>query len=33
VLLASIIHDGIYTIRQLKQELHERGVPVRLSGW
>jgi cyclase len=33
VLLASIIHDGIYTIRQLKQELHERGVPIRLSGW
>ncbi len=29
-LVASILHDGVYTLRALKQHLHERGVPVRL---
>ncbi len=28
-LVASIVHDGHYTIAELKQYLHERGVPVR----
>lgn len=28
-LVASIVHDGIYTIRELKDYLHARGVPVR----
>ena len=30
-LVASIVHDGHYTIAELKQYLHERGVPVRLT--
>ncbi len=30
VLIASIVHDGHYTVRQLKQYLAERGIPVRL---
>jgi cyclase len=30
-LIASIVHDGHYTIAELKQYLHERGVPVRLT--
>ncbi|GIV20641.1 MAG: imidazole glycerol phosphate synthase subunit HisF [Armatimonadota bacterium] len=30
-LIASIVHDGHYTIAQLKRYLHERGVPVRLT--
>ncbi len=29
-LVASIVHDGIYRICELKAYLHERGVPVRL---
>jgi cyclase len=28
-LIASIIHYGIYTIKEIKEELHERGVKVR----
>lgn len=28
-LVASIVHDGVYTIRELKDYLHARGVPVR----
>jgi cyclase len=28
-LIASIIHYGIYTIKEIKEELHERGVRVR----
>lgn len=28
-LVASIVHDGHYTIAELKRYLHERGVPVR----
>lgn len=31
VLAASIFHFGIWTIGQVKQYLHERGVPVRLG--
>lgn len=30
-LIASIVHDGHYTIAELKNYLHERGVPVRLT--
>ncbi|MEJ5250819.1 MAG: imidazole glycerol phosphate synthase subunit HisF [Chthonomonadetes bacterium] len=30
-LIASIVHDGHYTIAGLKRYLHERGVPVRLT--
>ncbi len=30
-LIASIVHDGHYTIAELKRYLHERGVPVRLT--
>ena len=30
-LIASIVHYGEYTIRELKQYLHERGVPLRMS--
>ncbi len=30
-LIASIVHDGHYTIAELKQYLHEHGVPVRLT--
>ncbi len=30
-LVASIVHDGHYTIAELKTYLHERGVPVRLT--
>ncbi|MCS6830962.1 MAG: imidazole glycerol phosphate synthase subunit HisF [bacterium] len=30
-LVASIVHDGHYTIPELKRYLHERGVPVRLT--
>lgn len=30
-LIASIVHDGHYTIAELKQYLHQRGVPVRLT--
>jgi imidazole glycerol-phosphate synthase subunit HisF len=30
VLAASIFHYGTYTIRQCKEYLHARGVPVRL---
>jgi len=30
-LVASIVHDGHYTIAELKRYLHERGVPVRLT--
>lgn len=30
-LVASIVHDGIYSISELKQYLHARGVPVRLA--
>ena len=33
VLLASIIHDCVYSIGDLKWELHEKGIPVRLTGW
>lgn len=29
-LIASIVHDGHYTIGELKRYLHERGVPMRL---
>ena len=29
-LVASIVHYGTYTIRQIKDELHERGVKVRM---
>jgi cyclase len=28
-LVASIVHDGVYTIRELKDYLHAQGVPVR----
>ena len=31
VLLASIIHDGIYTISQLKEQMSRAGVPMRLT--
>ncbi len=30
-LIASMVHDGHYTIAELKNYLHERGVPVRLT--
>lgn len=30
VLIAGIVHDGTTTIKQLKTELHEAGLPVRL---
>jgi cyclase len=30
-LVASIVHDGHYTVAELKTYLHERGVPVRLT--
>ena len=30
-LLASIVHYGTYTIKQIKQELHARGVKVRMT--
>lgn len=30
-LIASIVHDGHYTIAELKNYLHERGLPVRLT--
>lgn len=30
VLLAGILHDGVATIPELKREMHEAGVPVRL---
>jgi cyclase len=30
-LIASIVHYGEYTIRELKQYLHERGIPLRMS--
>ncbi|MCL6475010.1 MAG: imidazole glycerol phosphate synthase subunit HisF [Firmicutes bacterium] len=30
-LVASIVHDGHYTVAELKTYLHERGVPVRLA--
>lgn len=30
-LVASIVHDGHYTVGELKRYLHERGVPVRLK--
>ncbi|MBX3118685.1 MAG: imidazole glycerol phosphate synthase subunit HisF [Fimbriimonadaceae bacterium] len=30
VLLASILHDGLYRIADLKQEMHQAGLPVRL---
>ncbi|RYG47103.1 imidazole glycerol phosphate synthase subunit HisF [bacterium] len=30
VLLASIVHDGLYRIADLKQEMNEAGVPMRL---
>jgi cyclase len=30
-LVASIVHDGYYTVAELKTYLHERGVPVRLT--
>ncbi len=30
VLLASIVHDGIYTISQLKAEMAEAGLPMRI---
>ncbi len=29
-LAASIFHDGLYTIAQTKQALHDAGLPVRL---
>ncbi|MDF2440141.1 MAG: imidazole glycerol-phosphate synthase subunit HisF, partial [Abditibacteriota bacterium] len=29
-LVASIVHYGTYTIRQIKEDLHARGVEVRL---
>lgn len=29
VLLASIVHDGVYSIRDLKQEMAEAGLPMR----
>ncbi len=32
VLVASIAHYGTYTIRQMKEYLRDRGVPVRLGG-
>jgi cyclase len=32
VLAASIFHYGTFSIGQAKQELHEAGIPVRLSG-
>ena len=28
-LIASIVHYGTYTIKEIKEELHERGVKVR----
>ena len=31
VLLASIVHDGVYTIRDLKQHMADAGLPMRLS--
>lgn len=31
VLLASIVHDGIYRIRELKQHMAESGLPMRLK--
>jgi len=30
-LIASIVHYGTYTIRQIKQDLHSRGVKVRIT--
>ena len=30
-LIASIVHYGIYTIKQIKQELHSRGVKMRMA--
>lgn len=30
VLLASIVHDGVYRIRDLKRVMHEAGLPMRL---
>lgn len=30
-LIASIVHYGEYSIRQIKEHLHQRGVPVRLT--
>jgi cyclase len=30
-LIASIVHYGEYTIRELKEYLHQRGVPMRMS--
>ncbi|MBW1744648.1 MAG: imidazole glycerol phosphate synthase subunit HisF, partial [Deltaproteobacteria bacterium] len=29
-LIASIVHYGTYTIKQIKDDLHERGVKVRM---
>ena len=31
VLLASIVHDGVYSIRQIKQEMAQAGLPMRLE--
>ena len=30
VLAASIFHFGKYTIKQAKQHMHEKGIPIRL---
>ena len=30
VLLASIVHDGIYRVRDLKREMADSGLPMRL---
>jgi len=31
-LAASIFHFGTFTIRQVKEHLRQRGIPVRLEG-
>jgi cyclase len=33
VLLASIIHDGVYRIADLKAAMAASQIPVRLTGW
>jgi cyclase len=32
VLIASIVHDGLYRIRDLKEEMARAGIPMRLVG-
>jgi len=33
VLAASVFHLKIFSIRQVKEYLHQRGIPVKLEGW